>query len=261
MRKCRVYLLISLILAFASINIFAQRTIDNGTTKTEKTPIEMQQEGKGIRACCPPIWDESFTKYFRVHQLPNKNITDTYGVEFLPNSAMDTQMKAYAPYAGLYAPAGWTANSVLLVAEMRQVASPTIPAFNASTTVVNTVNLGIRNEHALRAWWTNSGSGIWNGPFANATTAGCAVVPWERMYMDGICSKAPNHMKPNTWYMIRLKLQLASVKDGVPNSWRQDDISCSTKGYRYVGIAVQNASFKAAPNAKPVDAAKIVEIN
>lgn len=257
MRKCRVYLMISVVLAFASVSIFAQiQPVEKSAPIIRQPPIEMQKEG--IKACCPPIWEEKFDKYFRVHQLPNKNITDTYGVEFLPNSAMDTQMKAYAPYAGLYAPTSWTANSVLLVAEMRQTTAPTIPAFNASTTFVNTVNVGTRSEHALRAWWT-TGAGIWNGPFANATTAGCAVVPWERMYMDGICSKSPNHMKPNTWYVIRLKLQLASYLPNVKDSWRQDDITCSR--YKYVAISVQSASFKAAPNAKPEEAAKIVEIN
>jgi hypothetical protein len=266
MRKSKVCLVISLVLAFANVSIFAQtKPVDRTTQKVDKIPIEVQQEGKGIRACCPRLWEEKFGKYFRVHQLPGKNVTDTYGVEFLPDTAMDNEMKAYAPYAGTYAPTGWTANSVLLVAEMRQVATslgstPTSNDFNnasAATEVVWTNNSLTRREHALRGWYTSSGSGIWNGPFANLPAGGCATVPWEQMYMDGICSKPP-HMQPNKWYVIRLKLQLASMKNGVPDSWRQDDISCSN--YKYVAIAVQSASFKSAPNTSATKAGKIVEI-
>lgn len=263
-----LFLTITGVLCFGNI-IYGQGG-ERAVEKSKLSPIEMQQEGKGIRACCPKIWEESFGKYFRVHQLPGKNITQTYGVEFLPDAAMDTQMKVYAPYAGTYAPAGWTANSVLLVAEMRKVATPlglipTSADFNAvnsapSSPHVVWINLAKnRNEHALRGWWTSPSSGIWNGPYGPGS---CATVPWERTYMDGICSKATdNHMTPNAWYVIRLKLQLASKKNGIPDSWRQDDISCSMPNARFVAIAVRSASFRMAPNTtiSPKDAEKILK--
>ena len=245
MRAVKYFALTALVLTFSSISLFAQ----------------VLNEG-GVRACCPPIWDEKFSRFFRIHQLPGKNITDTYGVEFLPDAAMDTQMKAYAPYAGIYAPAGWTANSVLLVAEMKQIptvpstSTPTAVLFGLSSNIPVLINTGGGTKHALRGWWTASGSGIWNGPhndFGNH--------PWEKMYMDGVHAQSPTHMQPDTWYMIKLTLELASKKDGVPGSWRQDDIACSTNKPRYVAILVRGVAFKSSPGTPAAKAATIIEVN
>lgn len=57
---------------------------------------------------------------FRIHQLPVRSIADNYGLTFMPTAALDAQMKAYAPFAGLFVPFG-VPNSVLLDAEMKEL--------------------------------------------------------------------------------------------------------------------------------------------
>lgn len=249
-----------LVLTFAGISIFAQKSEVKATLNPKIPPTEVLPAENGVRACCPPIWDENFSRFFRIHQLPGKNITDTYGVEFLPDAAMDAQMKAYAPYAGIYAPAGWTANSVLLVAEMKQLAvpvtsTPNAGSFGLGTNIPVPVGTGV-NKHALRGWWTISGSGIWNGPHNDYGSH-----PWEKMYMDGVHAQSPTHMKPDKWYMIKLTLELASKKDGVPDSWRQDDIICSTNKPRYVAILVRSVALKSASATPATQATTIIEVN
>lgn len=251
-------MLFGLVLAFANVSTFAQRQVGNPTTVP---PFDQQPDRKGVNPCCPPIWGESFNRFFRVHQLPGKNITDTYGLEFMPDAGLDAQMKAYAPYAGLYAPAGWVANSVLLVAEMKKLtlantSTPTAAAFNASGNVPVYVDTsGSLLKHALRGWWTVPASGIWNGPHADY---GAHV--WEKMYMDGVHSQSPQHMQPNVWYMIKLTLQLASKRPQDPNSWRQDDINCSIGKPRYVAVMVRSVAAKAGPGATAAQAAQIIEV-
>ena len=256
LRKLKLILSIVLALALSDLSFAGTFPLNAGYDYASISSFAQKPDENGIRACCPPIWNENFSRFFRLHQLPGKNITDTYGVEFLPDAAMDTQMKAYAPYAGFYAPAGWTANSVLLVAEMKQI--PTVPPTstpNASHFGLST-NIPVPPKHALRGWWTVSGSGIWNGPhndFGNH--------PWEKMFMDGIHAQSPTHMQPDKWYMIKLILELASKKDGVPSSWRQDDIACSTNKPRYVAILVRSVALKSASGTPTTKAATIIEVN
>lgn len=214
----------------------------------EQVPIDRDV----ITVCCPPITQQSFASYFRVHQLPGKNITQTYGLDFLPTAALDTQMKAFAPFAGLFSPYP-SPNSVHLDAEMKELNVPvawnatsaavTETAFNASTTSVY--------QHSLRAWWTVPGSGIWNGPhndFGNH--------PWEQNFQDGK-HVSPAFMQPNKWYVIKLTLKLASKDRPDDQSWHINNMGCMKK---FVAIRVQSAGFKVAGGGAAPSAASGAEI-
>jgi hypothetical protein len=194
--------------------------------------------GNGVEICCPPIAKQDFAKYFTHHQLPGKNITDTYGLAFGTNpallAALDTQMKAYAPFAALFAPFGWTGHSVLLDTEMKELslpnsATPTAADFAAGG------NIPVFHNK-IRGWYAN-GTSIWDGPHAGH--------PWKEHFNDGK-DVSPNFMKPNKWYMIKLSLNLASNKPNVPGSWNEDKISCMTK---YVVYMVRSASLRTTSGA------------
>lgn len=211
----------------------------------------MVDDRDGINVCCAPITKGSWQPYFRVQQSPGKNITQTYGLTFLPTPALDAQMKAYAPFAGLFTPNGWVPNSVHLDAELRELTvSPTSTptAADFSGTVVY--------QHSLRAWWTTAPSGIWNGPDAAPISHG-----WERELEDNI-HVTPAHMQPNKWYMVRLTLKLASKDTANPppqdTSWHISNINCMVK---YVAVIVRSTGFKTGGDAAgAAAAAQIVEI-
>lgn len=215
--------------------------------------VPRDEMGQGtVNVCCPPIAKESFKPMFRIHQLPGKGIADTYGVTFQPTAALDTQMKAFAPFAGLFTPNGWLAHSVLLDSEMKELTQPSTwtptlsnvgPAFAAGAPVYS---------HALRGWWTVPGSGVWDGPhndFGNHK--------WEFTYEDGK-HVSPNFMKPNKWYVIKLTLKLASKDRPGDQSWHVTPISCMTK---YVAVMVENAGLRMSPGAGAPTIGKIVDIN
>lgn len=180
-----------------------------------------------VKVCCPPVAENSFSSYFTHHQLPGKNITQTYGLSFTPSTALDAQMKAYAPFAALFAPATWTGHSVMLDAEMKELSlpitsTPTIGNFNTGTPV---------HQGKLRGWLSN-GTGVWTG----------TAVAWAKRFNDG-GAVSPNFMKPGKWYMTKLTLKLGSNKPGVPGSWREDNITCMTK---YVVYMVPNVPLRSA---------------
>jgi hypothetical protein len=194
--------------------------------------------------CCPPIFNQKMDSMFRVHQLPGKGLSDTYGLGFMPPAALDTQMKAFAIYAGMFAPNGWTANSVLLNAEMKKLnipsnATPGIGDFVPGTAVSN---------GTLRGWWTTTPSNVWNGS---------SGTPFDQMFNDGK-TVSPNHMQPNTWYMVKLDLKLAS-KDSNPNSWHITPINCRS-GSRYVAINIRTMGAKVGPGANAATLAQIIEV-
>ncbi len=209
-------------------------------------PIEDAPTKGEIRVCCPPITQQSFQPYFRVHQLAGKNITQTYGLEFLPTAALDAQMQAYAPFAGLFAPLNWTANSVLLDSDMKEL---TIPATGTPTPGDWAAATATVFHGKLRGWWA-TGTGVWNGMHGSHT--------WDQHYKDGM-DVSPSYMQPNKWYMIKLNLKLASKLRPGDQSWREDAINCMTK---YVAVIVRSVGFKTGAGAGiPADSAQIVEIN
>jgi hypothetical protein len=192
-----------LLLGAMSMSSVAMAQQWQGVSGAIPTPTTgVPPRGGEIRVCCPPIAQQSFNPYFAVHQLPGKNITQTYGLTFTPSAALDSQMLAYAPFAGLFAPAGWVANSVLLDAEMKELttpntSNPTIADFGPGTPVF---------QGKLRGYWTNST--IWNGTHGGHT--------WDQHFKDGY-DVSPNHMQPNKWYMIKLTLKLGSGPiNGIP---------------------------------------------
>lgn len=194
--------------------------------------------------CCPPIFGQKMDNMFRVQQLPGKGLNDTYGLAFMPPAALDTQMKAFAIYVGMFAPNGWTPNSVLLNAEMKKLnipsnAAPSISHFPSGTTVSN---------GTLRGWWTTTPSNVWNG--SGSTT-------FDQMFNDGK-TVSPNHMQPNTWYMVKLNLNLAS-KDSNPNSWHITPINCRS-GSRYVAINIRTSGAKIAPGVNAASMVQIIEV-
>ncbi|MFM6931348.1 MAG: hypothetical protein ACKOUT_03790 [Novosphingobium sp.] len=197
-----------------------------------------------IPTCCPPIFGQKMDNMFRVHQLPGKGLGDTYGLAFNPPAALDTQMKAFAIYAGMFAPNGWTANSVLLNAEMKKLnipsnSTPGIGDFPPGATV---------SSGTLRGWWTTTPSNVWNGS---------SGTPFDQMFNDGK-TVSPNHMQPNTWYMVKLDLNLAS-KDSNPNSWHITPINCRS-GSRYVAINIRTMGAKVGPGANMASMAQIIEV-
>ncbi len=124
-----------------------------------------------ITLCCPPIagQKEKFPPMFRLQQSAGKNVTQTYGVTFMPTAELDTQLKAYTPFVGLHTGSLY-GNSVHLRAEMRQLdEAPTVDVTSADFD--DTAGDTVTYAHSLRAWWipTTGGltpSGIWNGPHA-----------------------------------------------------------------------------------------------
>ena len=217
----------------------AQATV-NFTCDQDMPP----QPTGAIPTCCPPIFAQKMDGMFRVHQLPNKGLSDSYGLMFSPTALLDTQMKAYAIYAGMSAPNGWTSNSVLLNAEMKKLnipgnATPSIGDFVPGTAVSN---------GTLRGWWTTTPSNVWNGS---------SGTPFDQRFNDGQ-TVSPNHMQPNTWYMVKLTLQLAS-KDSNPNSWHITPINCQA-GDRYVAINVRTVGAKIGPGTDIGSVAQIIEV-
>jgi hypothetical protein len=241
-------------LLFASVAGLVMLTGTSATAGRRSAMAEnpMVDDRDGINVCCAPITKGSWQPYFRVQQSPGKNITQTYGLTFLPSPALDAQMKAYAPFAGLFTPNGWVPNSVHLDAELRELtvsptSTPTAADFSAGTGVY---------QHSLRAWWTTAPSGIWNGPDAAPISHG-----WERELEDNI-HVSPAHMQPNKWYMVRLTLKLASKDTANPpprdTSWHISNINCMDK---YVAVIVRSAGFKTGGDAPgAAAAAQIVEI-
>jgi hypothetical protein len=78
--------------------------------------------------------------------------------------------------------------------------------------------------------------------------------------MDGVHAQSPTHMKPDVWHVMKLIYELASTKDGVPGSWRQDNIACSINKPRYVAILVRSVAFKSAPGKPATKAVTIIEV-
>lgn len=196
--------------------------------------------------CCPPIFNQKMDGMFRIDQLPGKGLSDNYGLTFSPSYWVDPQMKAFAIYAGIFAPTGWTANSVLLDAEMKELAiapnaTPTAADFAGGTTVTS---------GTLRGWWTTTPSNVWNGPDGNGKL-------FDQKFSDGVYV-SPGHMKPNRWYVVKLSLKLAAT-NGSPGSWQVSNINCAS-GARYVAINVRTAGLKAGPGATAANSAEIVEI-
>ncbi|MFM6931349.1 MAG: hypothetical protein ACKOUT_03795 [Novosphingobium sp.] len=227
----------------------AQFTPRTGTAVKIDGPIPNLEDGDPNAIalnCCPPIFNQKMDGMFRVDQLAGKGLSDTYGLAFTPSYWLDPQMKAFAIYAGIFAPTGWTANSVLLDSEMKELAI----ASNATPTIANFAGGTVVTAGALRGWWSTTPSSVWNGPDGNGK-------PFDQKYKDGVYV-SPGHMKPNTWYMIKLSLKLAST-NGTPNSWKVSNINCQG-GDRYVAINVRTAGFKAGPGTTAANAAVIVEI-
>lgn len=207
---------------------------------TDMTAIPVPNPDLGtLRMCCPPLARQPMNSFFRIHQQPGENTTQTYGLEFMPTAAMDTQMQAFAPFAALMMTTpGRVANSVLLVGDMRATSAPTSAAYNAGTTVSS-------NFHALRGWWAN-GIGTWDG-------TGPAF--FRNTFMD---QPTPGsflnvaHMQPNQWYVVRLKFQLAEKLRPGDNSWFQKDFDCNDAAPSYVAIRVNSlGGFKVGGGAPP----------
>ncbi len=164
--------------------------------------------------CCPPITSDTFAKYFVPQQSPGKNVTLTYGYDFVASPALDAQMIAYAPFAALWTPANKYANSVALVAEVRSWNTPTPPA-NWNDVGSTDVYPG---KKQLRAWWAG-GTGVWTG-------GGFEQTLWDNH------SVAPNHFDPNKSYMIRLSLVLNYKDQPNDKSWYQLQLNCMEKFVR-----------------------------
>ncbi|APG62008.1 hypothetical protein LPB140_03340 [Sphingorhabdus lutea] len=187
-------------------------------------------EGEG-NVCCPPITSGKWAQYFVPQQSPGKNLTLTYGYDFVASPALDAQMNAYAPFAALWTPVSHVANSVALVAEVRAWSSSTPPT-NWNQSGYTDVYPG---KKQLRAWWTN-GSGVWTGG------------GFEQTLRDNNAI-APNHFDPNKSYMIRLSLVLNYKKTPNDNSWFQLPLSCMekfvTRGSFVSGRVAPNAGLDA----------------
>lgn len=164
--------------------------------------------------CCPPITSGTWAQYFVPQQSPGKNVTLTYGYDFVATVALDAQMKAYAPFAALWTPAGHVPNSVALVAEVRSWPTPAPPA-NWNQPGYTDVYPG---KKQLRAWFTN-GTTIWTG-------AGFEQTLWDNQAV------APNHFNPNLSYSIRLSLVLNYKKTPNDNTWFQLPLNCMEKFVR-----------------------------
>ncbi|MFM5930665.1 MAG: hypothetical protein ACKOPQ_07130 [Novosphingobium sp.] len=228
----------------------AQRVMPGNLDAVQAGPIkgDVGVPRGGINVCCPPIAKQDFAPFFRVQQSPGKNITQTYGLDFLPTAALDTQMKAYAPFAGLFAPSGYP-NSVLLDAEMRKMpgtATPTPSSFSGGTPV---------HQHAMRGWWTTSPSNVWNGPATTHTPFPSHV--WEKEFNDNLHPSSTGNMQPNTWYMIKLTLKLAWKDRPNDDSWNVSNINCME---RYVAVRVNAVSYKSSAGVTAPAAAEIVDL-
>ena len=216
----------------------------NRPVKVEGDGIRIKDPNAVATSCCPAVFAQKMDGMFRVHQLPGKGLADSYGLSFSPSPWLDPQMKSFAIYVGMFAPNGWTSNSVLLNAEMKKLnipgnATPSIGDFVPGTAVSN---------GTLRGWWTTTPSNVWNGS---------SGTPFDQRFNDGQ-TVSPNHMQPNTWYMVKLTLQLAS-KDSNPNSWHISPINCQS-GARYVAINVRTMGAKVGPGATAATAAQIIEV-
>ncbi len=188
-----------------------------GTAANSSGPTKPNSD---IKVCCPPIAERSFDPFFTHHELPGKNVTQTYGMTFNASAALDAQMTAYAPFAALFAPTSWTGHSVLLHSEMRELTLP----ITAIPTSANFPGGILVNQGALRGWRVNGT--IWNGPDTGSTYT------WDKRFNDGN-AVSPAFMKPNKLYMIKMTFRLGVNKPGVPDAWNTHPISCMTKYFVY----------------------------
>jgi hypothetical protein len=229
-------------------NVFQQAPVRARATAVGDIGIPPRDEGNQ-RICCPPLASQPMTSFFRVHQQPGENVTQTYGLEFMPTAGMDTQMQAFAPFAALMLTTpGRTANSILLVGDMRATTAPTGAAYNAAGTG-GSVSSGF---HALRGWWA-SGVGTWDGTGPALFRNSFKDQPTPGSFLN------PAHMVPNQWYVVRLKFQLAE-KDPNPQSWYQKDFDCTDATPRYVAIRINALQgFRTGGGAAPT-AVEIVEV-
>ena len=222
----------------------------------EAIPVPRGDQG-GFNLCCPPIAGQKakFPPMFRLQQSAGKNVTQTYGVTFMPSAELDTQLKAFTPFVGINVPSGLYGNSVHLRAEMRQLdEAPTVDV--VSTDFADTAGDTVTYAHSLRAWWipttgSLAPSGIWNGPHA-----GPPAYNWENQFEDNRPSMAPNHMIPGKWYMVKLTWQVAmkNTPHGTENdrSWIVKDLNCTNMKPIYVRFMVPIASVnKMAGGAMP----------
>lgn len=203
-----------------------------------------------IRVCCPPVATQSFAPYFAAHQLPGKNATQTYGLNFTASAVLDAQMAAYAPFAALFAPATWTGHSVMLHAEMKELTSLPIGASPTAADFALGTNTPV-NTGKLRGWYVSGG--VWNGPDGPPTP-----YVWNTRFNDGQ-AVSPVHMKPNKLYMIKLTLRLGSNKPGQPSAWREDTIDCMTKYFVY-GVNVPPMLAAQGSNANVISTVRSFEV-
>lgn len=182
-------------------------------TVTEQVTINPQNTVEKRGPCCPPITSKTFSQYFQHQQSPGKDVTQTFGWNFVATPALDSQMNAYAPFAALWTPANHVANSVALVAEVRTWPTPIAPT-NWNAPGFTDVYPG---KKQLRAWWTSGG--VWTGGNFEKTL-------WDNQAI------APNHFKPNQSYMIRLSLVLNYKTRADDNSWFQLPLTCMEKFVR-----------------------------
>ncbi len=222
------------------------------------------EDPNNIRICCPPVamTPSAYQSMFRVHQLPGKNSTQSYGLQFLPTAALDNQMSSFAHYLSNWTPSGYTMNSLLVVGQIKAV-TPTGP-------IVNSVQIPQASDfasgtdvssgyHALRGWWNASPwtppTSIWTGPsgsFANS-------------YSDGSSSNflASGHLKPGQWYLMHIKYQMAVKKLPLPNdTWEQRDVICSNAKDQYVAILVAAPAVARVGTPPPAaSVATIIQLN
>ncbi len=222
--------------------------------KVTQNQMMLDQEQSTMTNCCPLIMSGPFTSYFQYHQLPGKNISQSYGLKFLstfvygstpetvPQTlALDKQMMPYALYAGSLGSglgtSGWNPNSVILTGEMRPVVAPTVAAYNAAASA----SFG---KHALRGWWaggfppSTNPYNVWNGSTGTE---------FNKAFQDGNTPLAthPPHMTPNgQWYMIKMHLEYAEMRG--PGTWQVKEIVCNNYKARYVAIRINAQGFKIA---------------
>ncbi|QFP75646.1 hypothetical protein [Deinococcus sp. AJ005] len=223
----------------------------------------MVMDDRGL-TCCPAVMQGTFSQYFRYHQLPGKNITQSYGLEFLstfnypgtetiPQTlTLDQQMMPFAFYIGSTGagilPSGYVANSVILRAEIREITTPTGPNGTPTSNDWNQPSAiaSSTGTPAVRAWWagimppSTNPYNVWDGSGG--------VSGFHTEYMDGRPHLSPTYLLPNHTYMMKMSLVLAYKKTPNDDTWFIKDINCSSMRGPF-WWNVRDGNLKTAPGA------------
>lgn len=215
----------------------------NESAKAMAMPMQRPKGPDGpVRPdCCPPVIGNKIYlgSSFAYHQLPGENSGQHYGLNYTPNPTFDAQMTLWAPYAAsALAVPGWTAQAVVMAAEMRTdtpsniaVNYSTHPAWNNWPPTIADFSAGttVRAPVYISAWWTNSTTWHDNNEFHDQAPGWTApssfhMVPDGRRYMMAFSFYLFERSGHDRWRLRPIECQTPML------SWRFNGMNLRTTG-------------------------------